>query len=70
MSVRNMMCYTQGKPVKEFGMGDIKSLFCKQATNDKSVEKEDEASQTPKKGQSERSKQRSDKEACQGERGN
>ena len=43
------MCYTQGKPVKEFGMGDIKSLFCKQATNDKSVVKEDEESQTLKK---------------------
>ena len=30
-------------------MGDIKSLFCKQTTNDKSVVKEDEESQTLKR---------------------
>ena len=43
------MCYTQGKPITELGMGDIKPLFCKQTTNDKSVVKEDEESQTLKR---------------------
>ena len=43
------MCYTQGKPVKDLGIGDIKTLLCKQTAHDKSVEKVDEASQTLKR---------------------